>query len=371
MKTPRLCFLIVMIAAAGAVGQEDRYYDQPEEGAVHVTVLYPSTGTLRSILGLREEGLFPAGLRVVGVYHADERTDYSLSRAMAEEMDLDWFHFHRISAKLDPENLFGVNGCTPEFRTVFEHSDAMIFFGGADIPPYLYGEEASLLSEMTTPVRSFFELSLVFHLLGGFQDTGFVPFLQEAPDFPVLGICLGAQSLNVGAGGTLIQDIWSEIYECVTYEAVIGLSRERWHTNPMARLYAEKGLLRYNMHRIRLLNNGLFVRDLPFSQADMPLVVSSHHQAVGKPGLGLTVIATSMDGRVAEAVGHGDYPAVLGVQFHPEFPMLYDASSTHRIHPDDEPSSLRAMLEANAPSFEFHRAIWNWFFEKVRDFAGQ
>ncbi|HHS14259.1 MAG TPA: hypothetical protein ENN03_10915 [bacterium] len=371
MKAARVVLFLLLIAFAGAAGQNDRYYDQPEQGAVHVTVLYPSTGTLRSILGLREQGLFPADLRVVGVYHAEERTDYSLSRAMVEEMGLDWFHFHRISAKLHPENLFGANECTPEFRNVFEHSDAMIFFGGADIPPYLYGEEASLLSEMTTPVRSFFELSFIFHLLGGFQDIDFVPFLQEAPNFPVLGICLGAQSLNVGTGGTLIQDIWTEIYECATYEAVIGLSRERWHTNPMARLYAEKGLLRYNMHCIRLLNDGLFVRDLSFSQADMPLVVSSHHQAVGKPGLGLTVIATSMDGRVAEAIGHRDYPAVLGVQFHPEFPMLYDASSTHRIHPDDEPSSLRAMLEANEPSFEFHRALWDWFFDKVKDCTDQ
>jgi putative glutamine amidotransferase len=43
----------------------------------------------------------------------------------------------------------------------------------------------------------------------------------------VFGICLGCESLNVGTGGTLTQDIWSEIYGVLYLEDAVALSKER------------------------------------------------------------------------------------------------------------------------------------------------
>ena len=47
-------------------------------------------------------------------------------------------------------------------------------------------------------------------------------------------------------------------------------------------------------------------------------------QMVDKLGEGIKIAATSLDGKVVEAIEHRKYPSVLGVQFHPEFPILWD-----------------------------------------------
>jgi hypothetical protein len=58
---------------------------------------------------------------------------------------------------------------------------------------------------ITDPHRHYLELSFLFHLLGGFQDESFLPLLEERPEYPVLGICLGMQSMNVATGGDMIR----------------------------------------------------------------------------------------------------------------------------------------------------------------------
>lgn len=58
----------------------------------------------------------------------------------------------------------------------------------------------------------------------------------------MLGICLGSQTLNVGTGGTLFKDVWSEIYGKKYLEGVIQIGRENLHKNPFARLYPEEKL---------------------------------------------------------------------------------------------------------------------------------
>ncbi|MCJ7681654.1 MAG: gamma-glutamyl-gamma-aminobutyrate hydrolase family protein, partial [Candidatus Aminicenantes bacterium] len=184
------------------------------------------------------------------------------------------------------------------FEKIFKESDGILFFGGADIPPALYGEKTELLSTVTTTVRSFLETSFVFHLLGGSQNLAQPALLETDYDFPVLGICLGCQTLNVGTGGSLVQDIPSDVYGLKHYEDVAALGREHWHTNPWARVHPEKNLLSYNLHPILLQNEGKFVQEMGMTASDTPTIMSAHHQMAGRIGLGLKVIATSMDGRV-------------------------------------------------------------------------
>jgi len=350
----------------------EKYLDTAEliSKDVILAVLPPSLGSIQSLVELRNQGLITLdNLTVIGVYHEKEFTDYQKLKEFVKENNLEWFKFHKLSGELREDLLFQKNPCTADFEEIFKKSDGIIFFGGADIPPYIYEKKTSLLTRIRTPYRHFLELSFIFHLLGGFQDENYKPFLESNSEFPVLGICLGAQSLNVGTGGTLIQDIWSEKYGKKYLEDVIGLGKENWHTNPLALLYPEERLFGFNMHPIMLQEKGRFCSELGFKKEETPYVLSAHHQMVGELGKGIKIAATSLDGKVIEAIEHEKYPCVLGVQFHPEFSILWDTDQKFRftLH-DKEEKSLRSVLENNPPSFAFHENIWAWFSQKLKDY---
>lgn len=364
-----LCFIPFILSAQ----PEERYFDSASTSSdtARLTVLFPSVGTIRCLTELRNQGFITLKkLMVVGVYHQKELTDYKKSIAFVKEKNLEWFTFHRISAEINRETLFQESALTPEFEQIFEKSNGIIFFGGPDIPPPLYHKKTNILTHISTPYRHFLELSLAFHLLGGFQDEDFEAFLQSRPQFPLMGICLGCQSLNVGTGGTLIQDIPTEIYRIKYVEDWIDLPQENWHANPFARLFPEKVLRQnlspINMHPIKLLENSKFVKEWGFKTNDTPLVLSIHHQTVHKLGKGMKISATSLDGKVVEAMEHQKYPNVLGVQFHPESPDLWDKTLKLRMRPEEnEETSLLSILRENPPSYAFHKKIWLWFSKKL------
>jgi len=250
-------------------------------------------GSVRSLVMLREKGLIKLeNLLVVGVYHEKEKTDYQKTIDFVMEDSLDWIRFHQLTDDIDKDVVFQKNALSDDFEKIFKNSDGIIFFGWADIPPYIYNNKTNLLSSINTPYRSFLETSFIFHLLGGSQDKNFKALLESRPEFPVLGICLGCQSLNVGTGGTLIQDIWSEKYGKKYLEDIIALSKDKWHANPFAKLYPEEKLIPYNMHPLKLLKTGKFLNEFGFTKEDKPFIISAHHQMVGKLGKDMKVIAT-------------------------------------------------------------------------------
>jgi putative glutamine amidotransferase len=102
-----------------------------------------------------------------------------------------------------------------------------------------------------------------------------------------------------------------------------------------------------------------------FRTEDHPRILSAHHQALEKLGKGLVPTASSRDGKIIEAVEHKIFPNVLGLQFHPEHGMLWDAEPRSRWKPGDPPTSFLAVLEGAPPSLEFHKKIWGWFAEKL------
>jgi putative glutamine amidotransferase len=127
---------------------------------------------------------------------------------------------------------------------------------------------------------------------------------------PVLGVCYGAQVLNLVAGGTMVQDIADE------------------HAGAMDH--------RTGTHEVTVTRGTLLARLL----GSTPIVVNTrHHQSNREPGRGLVVSALAPDG-VVEAIEAID-PArfVLGVQWHPEdqgpagaplFAGLIEAARRHR-----------------------------------------
>lgn len=367
----RILIGLTAITAFAAAQTAPRYFDTAgaPDGIKRLAVCYPSRGTIEDILALKNEGLLPAEkFEIVGVYHAKERTNYREAQKFVAERKLDWFHFHEITADLSPAELYKQNAASKDFAGIIAKSDGLILFGGPDIPPVAFGEKTGLLTVITDLYRHYMELSLVFHLLGGSQDDSFKGFLETRPDFPVLGICLGEQTLNAGTGGTLFQDIQSEIYCRAFWEDVIAAGQPNWHTNPWPRLEPrDRAVMGYMLHPIKLGEKSKLVSALGFNPGDQPYIMSAHHQAVDKIGKGLVVAATSLDGKVIEAVEHKRFSNVLGVQFHPEFSMLWDKEPKYKFTPADKDLlAVRTFLESHPPSLAFNQGIWTWFFGLIK-----
>ena len=372
---PILVVCLILCNGSLRCQTDQRFFDDTPRKSedVRLTILNPTKGNIQTLIELRKQNLISIqDLIVIGLFHEKQAEDrvvagsYEEAAKYAEENGHDWIKFHRLKEALDLNTLFQNNDLSEELIKIFSYSDGLILFGGDDIPPAVYGEKTSLLADIGTPYRSFLETTVVFHLLGGWQDKNFEPYLESFPEFPILGLCLGSQSINVGTGGTLFQDIPSEIYGKTQVEDIIAMTGENWHENPYSDLFPQD-FRSSNMHRINLAEDGKFILDWEFKKEDLPCVYSSHHQAIRKLGKGIRTIATSLDGKVIEAIEHDRFPNVLGVQFHPESRNIWDATRKSRLTPDDkEETSLLSILESNPPSLGFHKKLWSWFSQKLK-----
>jgi len=290
-----------------------------------------------------------SGLFVLGLHHAREAEDYSASRAYIRDNKLSWMAIKGLTCDVGRKRIFSANGCSPVFADLLARSAGVVFTGGADLPPQIYGEKTLLTTVIRTPHRQYWELSFLFHLLGSSRNPDHKPLLVKRPTYPVLAICLGMQTLNVATGGTLIQDIPSEVYGVKTFEAAAALGPEVLHRNATHRLHPERKLGPGVYHPVKLthpLLSKLHAHQEPVR------VLSIHHQAVEKLGLHLEVIATSLDGKVVEGVRHEKFPGVLGVQFHPEYYVMDRKLSGSR------PLARVPMTE---PVRQFHERFWKRF----------
>jgi putative glutamine amidotransferase len=121
---------------------------------------------------------------------------------------------------------------------------------------------------------------------------------------PVLAICFGMQSLNVFMGGSLIQDIPSQIQTPLR------------HSDP-----ATNG---HPAHSIRVASDSMLA-DLA-GDLDAP-VNSTHHQAIDRIGRGLRAVAHAPDGIVEAMEGLDPDHWILAVQWHPEKSYAFDTFS--------------------------------------------
>jgi putative glutamine amidotransferase len=93
-----------------------------------------------------------------------------------------------------------------------------------------------------------------------------------------------------------------------------------------------------------------------------PLVHSYHHQALEKLGKNFVVVATSIDGKIVEAIRHNTFPNVLGVQFHPENYQLYQAGEkNYKFSPADSVHRSAYEILEKYNSLEFHKSYWRHF----------
>lgn len=323
-----------------------------------VLLFHPTAYNLEVMEKLVEEGLFPLdGYHVLGVYHPGENYDYLKSESYIDQSDKSLFSLRAIQGELDAENIFTKNPATEQFRELFNCSKGALFMGGPDIPPCVYGERVHLLTMVTDPFRHYLELSYLFHLLGGTQNEAWTPYLEDYPNYVINGICLGMQTMHVATGGSMVQDIPTEIYGIWEAEDILDLPGDQMHRNYMD--YLSSGCedpTSYHFHRIVLKEDQVLSSGTGIQPGTAPMVLSSHHQAIEDPGPQWEVIARSMDGKIIEAIHHTRYPMVLGIQFHPEKPGLFDPSVEHPRTCDSSISFQKTI--ANSESYDFHVAFW-------------
>ncbi|MYM22362.1 gamma-glutamyl-gamma-aminobutyrate hydrolase [Duganella sp. FT135W] len=167
-------------------------------------------------------------------------------------------------------------------RDYAKHLDGLVLQGGADVSPQSYSETATRPEWGGDRARDMYELELLHE----FVEAG----------KPVLGICRGCQLINVAFGGTLYQDIATDMPDSLAH---VNDAYDR------------------NRHEVSFPVGSSLAR--LFKGRSSGLVNSIHHQAVKTLGRDMSVEALSVPDNVVEAIRYRKAPFVMGLQWHPEF----------------------------------------------------
>jgi putative glutamine amidotransferase len=321
-----------------------------------IGIVNPTKDNLEHIVFLvQNEFVKFDSLQIIGIFHESQKESLKSARQFVDNNSYQFISFEIINNDIPIDSLFCHNSCSAEFLRIFNKTDAMVFLGGADIPPKIYGEKTFLTTDLISKGENW-ELSFLYHLTGGFQNDSFMPFLEQRPDYVILGICLGMQEMNVASGGTLVQDIPSQIYGMTNYEEIITLPMEEQHKNYWKRTdNRQEDITAIAFHHVRIEKNSF----LDFHSLNTPPIVASvHHQSIKKLGKNFKISATSMDKKVIEAFAHRKFKSVYGIQFHTDIPALYKDHAEFKIAPD-------ALMKIDAESKQFYSDFWNEFSNKL------
>lgn len=186
----------------------------------------------------------------------------------------------------------------PLLCAAYRRLDGLLLAGGGDVAPERYGAANSGKVKFVNAERDALELTLTRWAL--------------ADGLPILAICRGIQLLNVAAGGSLLQDIPSDVAGALAHQDDEP-APHRAHAmevtagSRLATIYADG------------------------HDGSAPLVIgvnSRHHQAIDRLAEGFRVTARAADG-IIEAIEPADAADrfVLGVQWHPEDLAPHDAAT--------------------------------------------
>lgn len=159
--------------------------------------------------------------------------------------------------------------------------DGLYLAGGNDLDPCYYKEDPHPMLGEVNPTRDEFEWEMLKNI--------------SKADKPVLGVCKGAQVINVFFGGSLYQDLSSQLTQSSIQ-------------------HGQKALLKYPVHVVELVNNTK-LHDI-IRKATIK-VNSHHHQAIREVGDGITVSGQTNDG-IIESIESTRHSFIIGVQWHPE-----------------------------------------------------
>lgn len=167
-------------------------------------------------------------------------------------------------------------------RDYAKHLDGLVLQGGADVSPQSYSQTPTRPEWNGDRARDMYEMELLLEFI-------------EAQK-PVLGICRGCQLINVALGGTLYQDIASEVPTAIE------------HVNAL-----------YDSHRHTIIFPQESSLAPLFADQPEPMVNSIHHQAINNLGRDVGIEAISRSDNIIEAIRYRKARFVMGLQWHPEF----------------------------------------------------
>lgn len=181
---------------------------------------------------------------------------------------------------------------------IVKNVDGILLPGSdTDVDPLIFGEEPRPNLKKIIPVKESTDLLILD--------------IAEKQNKSVLGICFGMQILNVSRGGTLFQDIETDIENCVKHE----------QGKPLAR----------NSHSLEIEKESLLARLITNHKGGNRTtdikVNSHHHQAVKKVGKNLRSTAWAKDGVIECIEDTREDRHILGVQWHPELSWKTDILS--------------------------------------------
>lgn len=173
--------------------------------------------------------------------------------------------------------------------------DGLVVQGGVDVAPESYGETPLRPEWSGDPLRDRNEIDLIHAAM--------------KLDRPILGICRGHQVLNVALGGSLFQDLGTQIERALSHRDSL-----RYHRNS---------------HTVELLKGGKLAS---LYGRRMGIINSVHHQGIKDLAPALQVEAISPEDGVIEAVSYKeDDRFAWGLQWHPEF---QEAQQEELLPPD-------------------------------------
>lgn len=175
-------------------------------------------------------------------------------------------------------------------RAIFDTLDGLFLAGGNDMDPATYGEAPHAALGSLNRDRDRVEMTLTRWAL---ED-----------DLPVLAVCRGIQVLNVSAGGTLYQDIATQVRGAMQHQ------------------YHQLQPRNYRAHSVAVDPDS---RLFQFVGAEAVQVNSLHHQAVKDVASGFRVSARAQDG-IIESIERRNGHFAVGVQWHPEALAEEDAA---------------------------------------------
>ncbi len=171
-----------------------------------------------------------------------------------------------------------------------ELCDGFFFTGGFDVSPERYGEKVKPICGEIEPKRD----ELEFKAIDKAIKTG----------KPILGVCRGMQLINVYLGGTLYQDIPSEVPSNIN------------HRQPKE----DKYVITHDI----LIKDDTWLKEL--LEKDRIAGNTFHHQAIKELGKNLVLTATAKDG-IVEGYHHCSHPYLVGYQWHPERLVTLDENN--------------------------------------------
>ncbi|GAB4313725.1 MAG: gamma-glutamyl-gamma-aminobutyrate hydrolase family protein [Candidatus Zixiibacteriota bacterium] len=219
------------------------------------------------------------------------------SRRQPTVFEFEWLQnfFGEAVARAGGVPIFVSNECRPgDVVTIINRCDGLFLTGGEDVEPWRFGAEDTVGNLDVYPKRDAIEFAAIE--------------AADACQMPILGVCRGAQVLNVARGGTIYQDLEQE-----------------YPTKPRDHSRGKPGLT-VQTHDITINSGSRLHRLLGTEHVNG---ATSHHQAIRDLGHGLVAVGFSPEDNVIEAVEDEGDRFVFGVQWHPE--INNDDSTTLKL----------------------------------------